>query len=132
MKSILIYHVDDDSDELEFFNRILTDLGYESKSFTSGRELLDCIDAGGQPDIIFVDIFMPRMTGLEVATLLRDFSSMAVTPIVAVTGLPTEVVSDALIENGVNYILEKSADYDFFKGVVAEVIREQIGDRLSA
>jgi CheY-like chemotaxis protein len=83
MKPITIYHVDDDQDELEFFNQIATDLGHTNKSFASGADLLECINAGGRPDIIFVDIYMPRMTGLEVATLLRDFSSMAETPIIA-------------------------------------------------
>lgn len=132
MKSITVFHVDDDQDELDFFNQIITDLGHRCKSFTSGNELLQCIDAGGAPDMIFVDIYMPKITGLEVASLLRDFSSMAETPIVAVTGSATEFVSNALIESGVNYILEKSPHYDYFKGILYDVIREQLGDRLSA
>jgi len=130
MKSLLVYHVDDDEDEIIFFNQIMTDLGHNSRSFTNGRDLLNCIDDGAQPDIIFVDIYMPKMTGLEVATLLRDFSSMAETPIIAVTGLPSEMISDSLIENGVNYILEKVPNFEQFKGVIANVMQEQLGQKL--
>lgn len=132
MKSMLVYHVDDDEDELDFFGQIITDLGHTHVPFSNGSDLLECIDDRNRPDIIFLDIYMPKMTGLEVATLLRDFSSMAQTPIIAVTGLPTEMISDALIENGVNYILEKSPDYDYFKGVVAQLIADQLGNRLYA
>jgi hypothetical protein len=42
------------------------------------------------------------------------------------------MISDSLIENGVNYILEKSPNFEHFKNAVADVITEQLGEKMYA
>ena len=47
------------------------DMGYEIKEYASGKELLDQVD---ETDLVFLDIDMPEMDGIETGERIRDIN----------------------------------------------------------
>jgi len=70
MSKILI--VDDEQINLDFFEVMLTKLGFEVAKASDGEEALDAV-AEHVPDLIVLDNIMPKLSGWEVTrTLKRD------------------------------------------------------------
>ena len=58
--------IDDDAVVGRSFDRVLTEQGYDVSTALSGEEALDKIEDNNY-DVVFTDIKMPGMDGLEVA-----------------------------------------------------------------
>ncbi len=82
MARILV--VDDEVDLAWALRQSLADEGYEVSLAHDGTEALAAI-AGQRPDLIILDIKMPRMNGLEVCRRLRRDPSFAAVPILFLT-----------------------------------------------
>jgi CheY-like chemotaxis protein len=63
--NVRILIVEDDRDLNSAYEMILTSSGYTVSTAFNGREALDAIKEQGQPDIIFLDLRMPVMDGIE-------------------------------------------------------------------
>lgn len=61
--SILI--VEDDTDLNSAYEMILTSSGYDVTTAYNGKEALETLRQSGDPDIIFLDLRMPVMDGIE-------------------------------------------------------------------
>ena len=57
--------VEDDIDLNSAYNTILSSVGYEVSSAQNGQEALDEIEKNGHPRIMFLDLRMPVMDGIE-------------------------------------------------------------------
>jgi CheY-like chemotaxis protein len=64
--------VDDDALIAASTAALLEDLGHKVVEANSGREALDLLDGGLQPDLIITDHAMPGMTGMELAVRARS------------------------------------------------------------
>jgi CheY-like chemotaxis protein len=62
--------IDDDADACELFSFVLTQANHDVVFATDGRAGLDLVHEV-QPEVVLVDIFMPRMDGLLVIQELR-------------------------------------------------------------
>ncbi|MCP8315187.1 MAG: response regulator [archaeon] len=69
MAKILV--VDDEQDILELARVILENKGYEVITAKDGNEALEKVSAS-KPDLIILDIIMPRKNGLEVCKILKS------------------------------------------------------------
>ncbi|MGK7871493.1 ATP-binding protein, partial [Falsiroseomonas sp. E2-1-a20] len=64
--------VEDDTQVAEFAMLLLRDLGHETTLATSAAEALDLLGEDGSTfDLVFSDVVMPGMSGIELAGLLR-------------------------------------------------------------
>lgn len=81
MTRVLI--VDDEPEVCELLHEHLTDAGYEIATAANGREGLQIMSAF-RPEIVFTDIYMPEMDGIELITRIR--SRFPDTKIVATSG----------------------------------------------
>jgi CheY-like chemotaxis protein len=64
--------VEDNVEVGRFATQILQDLGYETTWTTNAEEALDRLGAdGGGFDMVFSDVVMPGMGGIELAKILR-------------------------------------------------------------
>jgi DNA-binding NtrC family response regulator len=79
--------IDDDAVVGRSFDRVLTNKGYDVDTALSGEEGLDDI-AKHNYDVVFTDIRMPGMNGLEVAEKIRERCPW--TPVVVITGYGDE------------------------------------------
>lgn len=79
--------IDDDAVVGRSFDRVLTNKGYDVDTALSGEEGLEDI-AKHNYDVVFTDIRMPGMNGLEVAEKIRERCPW--TPVVVITGYGDE------------------------------------------
>ena len=85
----------------------LRDEGYEEIVIaTSGPEGLQVIERDS-PDVVFLDITMPGMDGIEVLQRIRERSSDL--PVIILSGWGTEQQIEAARELGVTDVLQKPA-----------------------
>lgn len=78
--------IDDDAVVGHSFDRVLSEKGYEVDTALSGEKGLEDIDARHY-DVVFTDIKMPGIDGIEVAERIRKKCPW--TPIVVITGYGT-------------------------------------------
>ncbi|HSP80596.1 MAG TPA: response regulator [Myxococcaceae bacterium] len=81
-KKILL--VDDSNTVLMMHRMVLHGLNHELLFARDGREAVDKALAE-RPDLILMDVAMPKMTGLEACRELRAHEALARTPILLVT-----------------------------------------------
>lgn len=77
MKRFRVLVVDDEERILNFLRSKLRASGYEVLTASNGIEALEQAQAQ-EPDLIVLDVLMPRMNGLEALKELRTFSSVPV------------------------------------------------------
>ena len=82
-KKVLV--IDDDTTFLRLVEQILTQAGYEVLKAGNGQEGLRLLFAH-KPDIVLLDVMMPRMDGWQTSQRIRDVSDI---PIIIVTGNKT-------------------------------------------
>ena len=75
---------DDNPDNLDILRTRLAAHGYEILTATDGEEAL-AVAREKQPDLILLDIMMPKMDGIEVCRHLKADASLPFMPIIMVT-----------------------------------------------
>ena len=78
--------VDDDQQNVELVQAYLEDLACETVAAHDGREALETV-AAQKPDLILLDVMMPKMSGFEVCRRLKDDPDTNHIPIIMVTAL---------------------------------------------
>ena len=81
-KKILL--VDDSSTVLLLHRMMLSHCGYELLTAKDGQEALEKASAE-RPDLIFLDVLMPRMDGFQTCRALRSRAETRNVPIILVT-----------------------------------------------
>ncbi|OCR02380.1 guanylate cyclase [Oscillatoriales cyanobacterium USR001] len=77
--------VDDEPVNIQVLINNLSVLKYEVTQATNGFEALEIIKNGFRPDLILLDVMMPRMSGYEVCQILREKFPAIELPIVMLT-----------------------------------------------
>ncbi len=103
-KKILI--VDDEPDILEIIQYNLTKEGYTIDTAKDGLEALDKTKVF-KPDLIILDIMMPRMNGVEVCKILRSKPEYNNTLIIFLTALSDEASQVLGLETGADDYVNK-------------------------
>lgn len=122
LKKILV--VEDNEDNREILVYRLRHLGtYEIIVASNGKEALETA-ASAKPDLIFMDLKMPVMDGLEATRVLRQMDWGKDLPIVAITALAVEGDREKAMDAGcTDYIPKPITDYS----IVERKIRELLG-----
>jgi len=99
-----ILTVDDTPANLDVLCRMLRDRGYRVRVATSGERALEAVRAQ-LPDLIMLDINMPRMSGYDVCRELKSDPSTRAVPVIFISALG-EVVDKvkAFDAGGVDYV----------------------------
>ena len=102
MKKILI--IDDDVTALDIVDYLFEDKGFNVVRRADGLAALECVDEAA-PDIILIDLMMPKMNGQECVRLIREKGLDL--PIVAFTALDDPEVHQEALDAGCNLVLTK-------------------------
>ncbi|MBD0303350.1 MAG: response regulator, partial [Tolypothrix sp. T3-bin4] len=99
--------VDDDPINRQVLINNLSLYNYEITEASNGQEALDALEKEPSPDLILLDVMMPRMTGYEVCKKIRDRFPAHELPIVMLTA--KNQVQDIVegFESGANDYLSK-------------------------
>ncbi|GHV95188.1 hypothetical protein AGMMS50293_15080 [Spirochaetia bacterium] len=107
-KKILI--VDDEQINLEFFEVMLSKLGFVVEEATDGVEALEKVKKF-HPDLILLDNIMPRMSGWELTKILKDDPKYRDIPIIMFSALDDVKDKVAGFELGVDDYITKPFNF---------------------
>jgi two-component system, OmpR family, alkaline phosphatase synthesis response regulator PhoP len=99
----------------------LLDEGVELYTASDGEEALAAIEAQS-PDLVFLDVMMPRRNGLEVARAVREELGRRDTHIVLLTAKGQAVDREAGLAAGADRYLTKPFDPDELLAIAHEVL----------
>lgn len=98
--------VDDNEQNVELLCAYMEDLGVPVRTARDGYEALEAIEAE-QPDIILLDVMMPRMSGFQLCERLKGDRKTRDVPIVMVTALGETADIERADEAGADDFLTK-------------------------
>jgi CheY-like chemotaxis protein/anti-sigma regulatory factor (Ser/Thr protein kinase) len=102
--------VEDQRDNRLLLRKLLEPLGFELREATNGAEAV-ALCANWRPDLIFMDIRMPIMDGLEATRRIKSAEGGALIKIVAVTAHALEEERRAILAAGCDAFIRKPLDY---------------------
>lgn len=112
MKRKVLY-IEDNEQNLYLVTFILEKHGYEVHAAQDGQDGIDKA-AAVRPDLILLDIQLPRMDGYTVARRLRMNPDLSGIPIVAVTSYAMTGDREKALAAGCNGYIEKPINPDTF------------------
>jgi CheY-like chemotaxis protein len=109
--------VDDNSDEAAALALLLEMEDCEVRTAADGEDAIE--QAGAfQPQVVFMDLLMPRLDGAEAARRIRSLSAGERVRIVALTGSGQEEVRQRSRDAGMDTHLTKPVSLDVLKRVL--------------
>lgn len=118
---------DDDEDDCDFFKEALDELLLPTTLITvnDGVQLMDFLsksNAENLPDIIFLDLNMPRKNGLECLTEIKQKEEYKDLPIIIFsTSLDRDIV-DLVYQKGAFHYIRKPGEFAKLKKVIASAL----------
>jgi CheY-like chemotaxis protein len=85
-KTPTVLVVDDNRENLELLEAYLEDIDCRTLSACDGPEALEVV-RNDKPDLILLDVMMPRMSGFEVCRRIKENPQTAHIPVIMVTAL---------------------------------------------
>jgi len=101
--------VDDEPMNIAVIKAMLTPLGYDIVEAVDGIEALEAVKRE-RPDVVLMDIRMPRMDGLEATRLLKEDEATRIIPVVMVTAHMEREYRVRAIDAGADDFLSKPVD----------------------
>jgi len=121
-KKVLI--VEDDSRNMKLVMMTLKPHGYELLSATDGEEAVRTA-TDERPDIILMDMQLPKLSGMAAVKQIRENPAMADIPIIALTAYAMKGDEDKYIEAGCTEYMSKPISTRDLPFVVARILGEE-------
>ncbi|WP_281232388.1 response regulator [Flavobacterium gelatinilyticum] len=125
-----IYNIllaDDDEDDCSFFKEALDELSLKTTLVTvnDGVQLMEYLTSkpvDNLPDLLFLDLNMPKKNGSECLTEIRQIEKLKDFPIIIFsTSLDGEIV-DVMFEKGATFYIRKPGDFSKLKSVIENAL----------
>ena len=123
--NLTVLIVDDEPDLLELLEYKLSGDGFRVITARDGIEGLKLAEKE-RPDVIVLDIMMPRMNGIELTTRIRENGTLRLTPILMLTAKTTEGEEIAGIEAGADDYLTKPVSPRRLSTRVKALVRRRV------
>lgn len=117
----LILVVDNDRDNLLLASYIIDDLGINCITLEDSQQCLTKIEEL-IPDLILLDIVMPRISGIEIIKQIRRNKAIANIKVIAVTGLTRAEDRAKLTEAGFNAYLGKPYSLEALETLICRLL----------
>lgn len=106
LRDMLVLLVDDNEQNLELLSAYVEELGCKVGTAKDGIEALAAV-AKAAPDLILMDVMMPRMSGFQACTKLKADAKTREIPIVMVTALNEINDVERAVDSGADDFLTK-------------------------
>ena len=117
--------VDDDANLLVVLAEQLRDDGYDVSTARDGQEALRRLESGW-PDLILLDLMMPRVDGLALARQIKDAADL---PIIVLSAIDTADSKARLLDEVAEDYVSKPYHYPELRARIERVLR-RLGDRI--
>jgi two-component system alkaline phosphatase synthesis response regulator PhoP len=104
--AVSILLVDDNDQNIELLEAYLEELGCEIRKASDGLQAMSAVDER-RPDIVLLDVMMPRMSGFQVCSKLKSNPATRQIPIIMVTALNEVADVERAVEVGADDFLTK-------------------------
>ena len=123
---IEVFLADDDVDDCQLFGQALAQLDVES-NFTmvhDGEQLLHLLRLPSKsvPDVIFLDLNMPRKNGFETLIEIRDDYKFKNIPVVIYSTSFDKTALDNLYNAGAHYVIRKPSKYSQIRLILEKAL----------
>lgn len=98
--------VDDDSALVGFLFSALVAEGFALVAATDGQQALDLLERGLRPHVILIDLGLPRVSGYDLLSYIRDDAALRTIPRVIITGSDKDdprAVADAVFRKPIDH-----------------------------
>jgi len=119
--------VDDDEQVRALMQALLHGLGYRTQVAEDGAEALEMV-AASPPDLVLMDVTMPRLSGVEAVRRLKASETTRIIPIIMVTGLHDMDTKVKALEAGVDDFLGKPWEQIELKARIASLLKAKAGN----
>ena len=113
----LVLIVEDHDDTREMLQLLLSIFGCRAIAARDGEEAMSLAE-NKRPDLILMDMTLPRLDGLSLTRIIRAHPTLNQVPIVAMTGLVTTKFHNEALSAGCNDYLDKPIDFDRLEELV--------------
>ena len=123
----IIFLADDDADDCSFFEEALNDLNISTELIIAndGIELMANLEKVAEPpppDIIFLDLNMPRKNGFECLAEIRQHPKFKEIPIVIFSTTDNNEMVDKTYNGGANLYVRKPSSHARLKEIIETVL----------
>lgn len=129
-KSSLILVVDDSADNVAMLSLDLQQQGYRVVTATDGEDAIS-VAFYTLPNLILMDISMPKLDGLGATRKIRENEALRDVPVIAVTAFGTEGFQRAAYDAGVSGYLTKPIDFHRMHQLVSRLLDPKNSGKLS-
>jgi CheY-like chemotaxis protein len=121
MKPSRILVVDDSNTNTLLLNAVLTEKGYQTITALSVREA-NAIIAKQYPDLILLDLLMPKISGIDFLQLLKSDEKTSNIPVMIVSAIADEEVIKRIMALGAVDFLKKPIDIQYLVDRVGDIL----------
>ena len=116
--------VDDDDDSLAYLSNIVGEAGYEVETLSDSSEAVPRMQAA-PPDLVFLDIQMPRTNGFQVLKAIRETEGLTETPVVFLSAI-SSVTGEGYDPDKIQAQYGVRPDAFMPKTIEPDAVREQL------
>lgn len=124
-KEYKILVVDDSTTNVVLLEAILDEKGYKIETALSAKEAYSIIDRES-PDLILLDLLMPKISGFDFLEQLRKKEETKDIPVIVVSALTDEENIDKIMRLGAIDFVKKPIDLQYLVERVETVLQKQI------
>jgi CheY-like chemotaxis protein len=120
-----VFYIDDDPDDHEFFIAGLEASHPTAKCFVAkdSKSALEIIETIPVPNIIFIDLHLPKVNGIELLKKLKDIDAFSKIPTYILSSTLFEPYAITIREVGGDGFLKKPASLQDFKPMFDSILR---------
>jgi CheY-like chemotaxis protein len=122
----IILLADDDEDDRGFFRDALREVSasIELETVGNGIELIHrlCRNKSARPDLLFLDLNMPRKNGYEGLAEIRTHEKLKDLPVVVISTSVQQDAVDRVYDQGASLYVVKPNDYRQMKKIIMEIL----------
>ena len=116
-----IYVIDDDPLALRMITEVLRIEGYQVSAFSEFDELVEAIRQA-RPDLVMTDVVMPKVSGFEVCSRVKEMTQPDPPPVIVMTGKLDAIDPIQARRMGADDFVVKTADM----AVLTQAVRKML------
>src|ERR1043165_7753290 len=123
--------VDDQNDNLVLISLAVQEMGYRVVTAVNGEDAVS-VALMAQPQLILMDIAMPKLDGIEATRIIRQDEKVGAVPIVILTAFETDDFRQGAAAAGANGSFTKPVDFDRLGSFINKLMQGISGEEKEA